>query len=421
MRVLVYTSLFPNKQEPNKGIFVRQRMFRFAGIPGNEIQVVAPVPYCPSWFRVAPWHLYSKIELLEYQDRIPVHHPRYPLVPKASMILHAFSLFLSSMGIVRRIFRAFPFDLIDGHYIYPDGLAAVFLAKAFKKPAVLSARGSDINQFSGFRTIRPMIRSALANADAIVSVCKAIERDMNRLGVSSDKITVIPNGVDTRKFFLMDRTLARRSLNIPPEKKIVLSVGSLIPRKGYHVLIEGIPEVLEKRPDVFFHIIGEGSFRKELAAQIRRLELEDRIVLAGEIQNEELVKWYNAADVFCLASSREGWANVLMEAMACGCPAVATNVYGAPEIVTKPEVGLLVERTPRALARALLLALSTEWDRSAIRDHVASRDWNVVAREVEKVFQKCMEGTAGRLGFGPASVPDRVEEASAGSEIGGRL
>ncbi len=419
MRVLVYTSLFPNRLQPNMGIFVRQRMFHFAGIPGNDIQVVAPVPYCPSWFCVEPWRLYSKIEPLEYHGHVPVYHPRYPLVPKASMMLHAFSIFLASLGTVRKIHRTFPFDLIDGHYVYPDGLAAVFLGKAFKKPVVLSARGSDINRFSDFRTIRPMIKKALANADAIVSVCKALERDMNKLGVSSDKITVIPNGVDTGKFHPTDMSLARNRLNLPPDKRIVLSVGSLIPRKGYHVLMEGMPEVVESRPDIVLYIIGEGPFRKELEAQIRRLKLSGKVVLTGEIPNGELATWYNAADVFCLASSREGWANVLMEAMACGCPAVATNVYGAPEIVTKPEVGLLVERTPRALAKGLLRAVSTEWDRKGIGNHVVSRDWNVVAREVESVFQKCLEKTAGRSRLGSAS--DWVGESAAGSKTGGRL
>lgn len=124
--------------------------------------------------------------------------------------------------------------------------------------------------------------------------------------------------------------------------------------------------------------------------QVIRNKLEDRVTFLGHVPNPDLVKWYNAADVFCLASSREGWANVIMEAMACGTPVVATNVWGAPEIITNPEVGLLVERTVESISEGLIKALKKPWNRDAIVDHVSKRTWSVVAGEVRHVFEKVL-------------------------------
>jgi glycosyltransferase involved in cell wall biosynthesis len=143
-------------------------------------------------------------------------------------------------------------------------------------------------------------------------------------------------------------------------------------------------------PDVHLCIIGEGRERESLQSMIGHLGLDERVELLGHRPNEELSLWYNAADVFCLASSREGWANVLMESMACGTPVVATNVYGAPEMITKDVVGILVERNEEAIAEGLIAALERPWDRQVIREHVAGRTWDVVAREVRDVFQKVL-------------------------------
>jgi glycosyltransferase involved in cell wall biosynthesis len=387
MRILTYTTLYPNQLQPNHGIFIKQRMMHFAQFPGHELQVVAPIPYCPKWLKIQPWNINSRIQKLEYQNNIPVYHPKYPLIPKISMHLHAVSLFLASIQTLKVINKTFPFDLIDGHYIYPDGLAAVWLGKAFKKPVVLSARGSDINQFAGFRTIRPMIQRALCRAKGIISVCEALKKEMVELGVSEKKILVIANGVDTEKFYIKDKKKVRASFGIPVSNKVILSVGSLIPRKGFHHLIAAMPEVLDKQPGTLLYILGEGPFRSELEQLIQDLHLSGSVFLVGERPHEELINWYNSADAFCLASSREGWANVLMEALACGCPVVATNVYGAPEIVTSDEVGTLVAENPGSIAQALIGVLSSEWSKERIRQHVVTRDWSAVASEVKKCFE----------------------------------
>lgn len=386
MKVLVYTSLFPNHLEPQKGIFIKQRMYHFVKLKRCEMKVIAPIPYCPPWPSLGKWYHNSQIKKYEIRDGIEVYHPRYPLIPKVSMPLHGLSLFLSSLKLIKKINQTFSFDLIDGHFIYPDGFAAVLLGKVLKKPVVLSARGSDIHQFTRFKSIKPMIQYALSHAKHVISVCDALKQEMLTLGISNDRISVIPNGVDTGQFYPVDKKEARRKLSLPHNKKIILSVGSLIPLKGFHVILNAFPKLLQEDTNIYLYIIGEGPFRSSLERQIEALNLTQHVTLIGERPNSELRIWYSAADVFCLASFREGWPNVIMESLACGTPVVATNVWGVPEILTSTHVGYLVERTPEPIAQGLLKALNRQWDSTRIREHVAWRNWDSVALEVKKIF-----------------------------------
>lgn len=386
MKILVFTSLFPNNIETSKGIFIKQRMFHFARLNGCEIKVVSPVPYLSGLNRASKGDGYSKIKQKENIDAIEIFHPRYPLIPRISMPLHGFSLFISSLKLVKKIHETFSFDLIDGHYIYPDGLAAVLLGKLFKKPVVLSARGSDINEFPKFRLIRPMIRFALNRADHIVGVSDALKREIVKLGIPGDKISVIPNGVDIKMFHPECKAKMRKTLSIPENRKAILSVGSLVPRKGFDILLTAFHRLLRDFGDIHLYIIGEGPSRTNLRRQIKELQLTAHVTLLGEIPNEALMTWYNAADVSCLASSREGWPNVIMESLACGTPVVATKVWGAPEILTSSEVGILVDASPESLHEGLARALVTTWDRDKIRGHVENRSWSKVASEVKEIF-----------------------------------
>ncbi|MFC1822451.1 glycosyltransferase, partial [Thermodesulfobacteriota bacterium] len=322
----------------------------------------------------------------EFIEGIQVYHPRYPIIPRVSMPFHGLSLFMSTKKLVKKIYQEFPFDIIDGHYIYPDGFAAVLLGKALRKPVVLSARGSDIHQFAGFKLIKPLIQYSLNSADHVISVCDALKQEIVHLGTSEQKIAVVPNGVDINRFYPEDREKARKRLSLANHEKIILSVGLIRPLKGFHIIIEALRDILPKEGGIHFYIVGDGPYRGALNNQIKRLNLGHYVTLVGERPNSELKTWYSAADVFCLASSREGWANVIMESLACGTPVVATNVWGAPEILNSPAVGILVERDPKLISEALIKALHTRWDRVRIQQHAAARTWNAVAREVQTVF-----------------------------------
>ena len=225
------------------------------------------------------------------------------------------------------------------------------LGERFDRPVVLSARGTDINLFPRFPRIRKHIESALDRADGVIAVCQALKDEMARLGLDPDDISVITNGVDHSKFHPVDRAAARKRLGLG-DRRTLLSVGNLSSRKGFDFLIRGFDIMRRSHgiTDTELVIVGEGEERRELERLISDRGLEERVQLAGDVPHDSLRDWYNAADLFCLMSDREGFPNVLLEAMACGTPVVATRIWGVPEIVTSDSLGLMTEREDRAIA-----------------------------------------------------------------------
>lgn len=388
MHVLTLTSLFPNAEQPVHCVFVRARMEDFVQRKGHDWTVVAPVPYFPKLpIRVAgDYDKLARVPELESPRGYPVHHPRYKLVPKIGMRWHGDAMTKGVRETVRRIHAERPIDVIDAHYVYPDGLAAVTLGRELGVPVVLSARGTDLNLFPEFPAIRPKIEATLADASHLVCVCEELREVAIRLGVPLGKTSVIGNGVDTTRFSPGPSDVARRSLGLPEDARIVLSVGHLVERKGFHVVLDACARLDD---DVHVVLAGDGPERGALERQAEELGLADRVTFAGARLNEELPDWYRAADLFVLASSREGWPNVLCEAQATGLPIVATAVWGIPSIVRDPSLGVLVdERAPEPLAAGLRTALETDWDRDAIAAVGQSRTWAAVSEDLDGVFAK---------------------------------
>jgi teichuronic acid biosynthesis glycosyltransferase TuaC len=384
VKVLTYTSLFPNVAQPDLGVFIYQRMVHFAGREKNQVIVVAPIPYAPSWISARRWKKWMGIPLVEQCGNLTIHHPAYPMLPGVSLPMQAILMLLGSFRLVRKLHKEHRFDVIDAHFVYPDGLAGVLLGKLINVPVVVSARGTDINLYPTFKLIRPQIRYALREAAGAIAVCKALQDVMVGLSGPGHDVQVVGNGVDTSRFFPVTRVEARRKLNLPLEAPIAVAVGALIPRKGYHFLIPAFAQVCERSPGAHLYILGEGESRGELQQMIGKLNLADHVHLQGNCPNARLRYWYSAADVSCLVSSREGWPNVLLESLACGTPVVATGLWGTPEIITSPDLGILVDQTVPSIASGLKSAFERKWDRKLIAAHARERDWNVVALELEK-------------------------------------
>jgi teichuronic acid biosynthesis glycosyltransferase TuaC len=392
MRVLTFTSLFPNARQPWLGIFVQQRVAHFAKRQGNSVTIVSPVVYFPSWLPLSKWETMRKIPLQETIGGLEVYHPRYPLIPKVSMPLQGYSMFVSSLPLVRRLHKKAAFDCIDAHYVYPDGFAAVLLGKRLGIPTIVSARGTDINLFPSFKLIRPMIRWTLEQSAGAVGVSEALKEAMVTLGARPEKTCEIGNGVDSERFHPVARKDARQKLGMPEDAEIIVSVGNLISTKGHRFLISAIARLVANHPKIRLYIVGEGPLRKELEAQAKQEGMQSRVLFVGRKPNEELKLWYSAADASCLASSREGWANVLLESLACGTPVVATRVGGAPEVIVSPEWGVLVDQNVESIANGLEQALQKRWDRESLVRYARSRTWDIVAEEVEKFLQARIGG-----------------------------
>ncbi|MBN2321713.1 MAG: glycosyltransferase family 4 protein [Acidobacteria bacterium] len=357
-------------------------------LPGIEIKVLAPVPYFPNLKISHRWQ-FSQVANREVIEGLDVRHPRYFLTPKIGMPLYGYFMAASLLPAVKKLRKEFDFDVIDSHYVYPDGFASAIIGKDVKKPVIITARGSDINLFQCFRTIRPLLTRCLNKADRVVTVSRALKDSILDLKVPSEKIHVIPNGVDSKKFHPIPQTEARKALGLPIEKKIILSVGGLVELKGFDILIRAmrILRDVHERQDLYLVIAGYGKEQSRLEKLIRSMNLTASVRLVGVMPHQKLFQLYSAADLFCLASSREGWPNVILESLACGTPVIATNVGGIPEIIRSDRVGLLCERNENSFAETILSALSKSWEYEEIIRSADGHSWDRAAQSVYNVLE----------------------------------
>lgn len=390
-KVLVLTSLFPNKIKPDLGVFIKKRMVAYSQREGCEIQVVAPVPYYPDFKFLRRYQYYTRVPLYEVIDGIKVYHPRYPMIPKVSMRFHGRLMYFGIKNFIKKRYKEFAFDLIDAHFIYPDCQAGVFLGDLLNIPVVVSARGSDIHQYVYYSGIKPQIIDTLKRSAHIISVCNALKDMMLDIDIDEKKISVIPNGIDDNHFYILDKTKARQEMGIEIDKYVLLSVGALIPLKGHDFTIRAVAHLINTNPNLRLYIIGSGPEESRLKSLVETLELQKVVFFVGQVPNNDLIAWYNAADLFCLSSEREGWPNVLTESLSCGTPVVATKVFGTPEIVKNDSMGILVERNCEDISKGIAQALLKNWDKSVISEEISKRTWEVVADECSRVFCNAIE------------------------------
>ena len=390
MRILTYSSILPNSQQPTQGIFTFQRLGALARRPGNQVDFVAPIPHAPRWLPMGKREIYRRVALAETMDGFRIFHPRYILIPKISMPWHGQLMYAGSHKLIERLHRENPYDLIDAQYIYPDGYAGVRIAQHLGIPVVLSALGTDVNVFPKFPRIAPKIAWTLNAANGILAVSNSLKEATAAAGVPPAKVRVIGNGVDTSRFHPKDRNEARRELRLEGPGPFILSVGTLDPNKGHQFLIAAAAELTGRYPAMKTYIAGEGPYQSALTALIREKKVADRVMLIGKRPHAELNLWFNAANVFCLLSEREGWPNVLLESLACGTPVIATRAGGIAEVITSDQLGILVDRNADAVKSALESALKQNWNRESLVTYAAERTWDKVAEEIEAYFHSIL-------------------------------
>ena len=378
-RLLVYTRVYPNASQPNYGLFVRERMRRVAR--ELDLVVVAPVPWFPFQGLIRRFKPHFRPEVPDYeeQDGIRVYHPRFFCFPGFLKWTDPLFQALGSLATLRRLKREHGFDVIDAHFVYPDGVAARLLGRWLETPYTITLRGSLL-RFGKSRLQQAQIEQALTRAAKVFSVADSLRRDALSWGQHPDHVQVVGNGVDLERFGPEDRTLCRDKLGLPNDARVLVSVGGLTERKGFHRVIDVLPGLHRHFPDLHLVIAGgaspEGNNEAELRQQIERLGLQQHVHLIGPMAPEALRHVYSAGDVFVLATRFEGWANVFLEASACGLPIVTTRVGGNAEVVPSEDIGLLVpfDDAP-ALEEALHRALEKRWNRQAILDHARANAW----------------------------------------------
>ena len=398
-RLVVYSSLFPSAVQPNAGVFIRERMFRVA--QRLPLIVVSPKPWFPGQGlirRLRP-HYRPMPGKWEIQDGITVLFPRFLALPGVLRGLDSLFMALGSYLTLRRLKRE-GYNLIDAHFAYPDGHAAVRLGRWLGLPVTVTLRGTEVPH-SQNATLRPKLQAVLRLADRVIAVSDSLRRLAMELGMPADKGMVVGNGVDTDKFQPVDRMTARARFGLPTQAKVLVTVGALVERKGFHRVLACMPELLQRHPDLHYLMVGgaspEGDMQAALRVQALRLGLIDRAHFLGPVRPEDL-KWpLSAADVFVLATRNEGWANVILEAMASGLPVVATDVGGNREVVARDDLGRIVPYGDQsALTRALDEALTRDWDREAIRAYARENDWSERVERLLALFGELAEGAERR-------------------------
>jgi glycosyltransferase involved in cell wall biosynthesis len=393
MKLLTFSTLFPNTVKPSHGIFVETRLRYLLGSGQVESKVVAPVPWFPSSHpRFGDYAAFTKVPAREIRYDIEVSHPRYPVIPKFGMTMAPWLMARACKKEIGRILdEGYDFDAIDAHYFYPDGVAAAMLGKYFNKPVVITARGTDINLIPQYALPRKQLMWAAERAAGMITVCAALRDEMIGLGIAGERIVALRNGVDLQRFQPMDRAAARARLGI--DGFTAISVGVLDPRKAHDLTIGALPML----PDVKLLIAGIGPERKKLEALAQSLNVADRVSFLGAVAQTELKHYYNAADAMILASSREGWANVLLESMACGTPVVASNVWGTPEVVAAPEAGVLMrERTAAGVAEALGKLRAHYPEHAATRRYAEGFSWDATTEGQLQLFSRIIDASAPR-------------------------
>jgi len=387
MKILVLSTLYPTDVQPRHGSFIEHRVAQVAGA-GDEIRVVAPVPWFPSASpRFGHYADFARVPRTDERRGLRITHPRYPLIPKLPQLTPA--MMARAVGRhIAQVRRDFDFDVIDAYYLYPDAVAAGIIARQFDRPVVMTALGSDVTLIAQRRFERAAILRATGRAATVTAVCGALRDELVALGAAPDKVCVVEHGVDLDLFRPPeDRIGLRESMGI--RAPTVLIVGHLIDLKGQDLAIRAVATL----PGVRLMIAGHGPNEAMLRALAVELGVADRVDFLGHVDQARLRDLYGAVDIVANCSEREGISNVLLEGLACGTPLVATPVWGSPEVVKAPEAGRLTrDRSVEGIADAVAAVLADPPDRAATRAYAERYDWNETGRQHRAVLAAAVAG-----------------------------
>ncbi|MEO7433124.1 MAG: glycosyltransferase [Dokdonella sp.] len=375
MRILLVSSQFPIAGEPTRGRPIYQTARELATLA--EVRVVSPVAMYPSWAQPKSYLFKPADAAVTGIDTAYVTYPALPIVSRP------FNGWLAARAIAPELARFNP-DVVLSYWLYPDAYGAMLVARKAGVPLVAGARGSDIRVRD--RISKALTRRVIRSADQLLVVSEDLGRlAVGEYGADPTRVHAIANGCDAMTFHLGDRAVARTNLAIDPSVELIVYAGRLVAEKGLRELVGSMRDLVERRPGVELAMIGTGPLHDELAAEVAR-QTSLRVHLPGALPPEGVAQWMTAADVFALPSYSEGYPNVLVEALACGRPIVATTVGGIPEIVDAASGILVAPRDVDALAGALAQALDRCWNEAELSTRFSCA-WHSVAVDTLRVCE----------------------------------
>lgn len=392
VRLLIISDRYPHEHDSISSSFVKSQVDCLKEYV-EHIYVVALTPFVPRFmsrlqFMNPRWRRDAFARNYEY-DNVSVYFARYLSLPfefswgwRGDAALKAVEKILKKKNI--------NFDLIHAHFTYPSGYVGKKMKNKFKVPLIITGHGYDIYDLP-FKNLQwnMTIHDILTASDLIITPSRSNCKMIAKLGIPNKKICVMPNGYNSNLFIKRSTTDARKKLNMPEDKRIILNVGHLEIAKGHEYLIRAVEKISHE--DVVCLIVGSGGLERKINHMIYSLNLDKYVKLLGARSHSEIPLWMNACDVFVLPSISESFGIVQIEAMACGKPVVATRNGGSEEIVINDRLGILVEpRDPEALAQAILQALKREWDYEYIREYAQQFTWERIAERIVEVYREVL-------------------------------
>jgi glycosyltransferase involved in cell wall biosynthesis len=379
MKIAVVTQIFPLREQPYRGHSVYQTVLRL-----NEfanVTVYSPHAEYPSWL-LPKSRAWAKTDLSYSPDNVDARYFGYPAIPVLSRPINGFVCAQK----LERLIRENPPDVILNYWLYPDGFAAVHAGRKLGIPVIVKAIGSDFNEPHD-PISHALIHYVLRRAAKVLTVSEHLRTKIIDAGIAPAKVIAIPNGCDTSIFCPADREKARTGLGISPESQLIVYVGRSDIAKGLRELLDATERLAQEYPRLQVAMVGEGSAREELKRVAEARGIKDRVLFVPACSSRDVARWMTAATICTLPSYREGCPNVILEALSCGRPVVATTVGGIPEIAKGDCAILVPPRDAAALANGIRAALNRSWDFEEIA-HRARRGWEDVARET---FDICSE------------------------------
>ncbi|MEM1510586.1 MAG: glycosyltransferase family 4 protein [Thermofilaceae archaeon] len=380
---------------PHFRVFIRDQSLLIKSYL-NDIKVLMPsprfsyilfnLPYVNKYFQFLKFHVDSL-----HDSCCTIISPKFFTLPVE--VVRKRNCYLAAKSCIKALSKVnISFDLMHAHFL-ENGFIGASLKEIYNKPFVLTAHGGDVYEKpfkdSWYNTLAKYI---LQEAEQVITVSWFNAKKLLSLGVSNNKLHVIPNGYDEKRFKPISMYIARKKLGLPFNKKILLSVGNLVSVKGHVYLIDAMRFISRERDDTILIIIGTGILRDVLEKRSKKYGLNDKIIFTGGRPHEEIPLWMNACDLFILPSLSEGFPTVIPEAMACGKPVIASNVGGIPEVVSSSDVGILVPpKDAEALSQAILEGLHRKWNMSTILNHAAKYSWSTLIKRILLIYQKVLE------------------------------
>ncbi len=375
------SNLFPSREDPGRGSFNLHQLkaVRDAGL---RLVVIAPRP----WLPLVKGHFVSAtVPGEEEVEGFRVTFPRAYYLPLSRGRINGWLYGLSVRRPLANACRALKPRFLWSSFAFPDGVGVGTIARELRLPHVVSVLGSDLNLNLDRPGRLAAITRTLREARVVLAKSGALRDSLVAHGIPGGRVFVDYNGVDLRVFHPRPRAEACKELGVEPGRKRVLFVGNLVPVKNVPMLVDAFECLGRRRDDPMELVLIGGGFQgPSLRQKLDRRGLEGGTVrMAGTRSQMEVAQWLGASNVLCLPSRSEGVPNVVLEALACGRPVVASAVGGIPEVHPGPAAGALVAAGDvAALTNALDATLSRVWDPVALSQIVKDFTWERNAQRI---------------------------------------